>query len=600
MLDVLSERKRKHGARAVLAAWLFVALLAAGCVAPGADLAPASVEPPDLAALAARLSPKLGDLAILHETLDVATSQGLVNVDLYLPDVPEGTKLPLILVASPYNNPNSPLALAEGGGGKDGEDEWISLPLYEWIRADLMPRGYAFAQMDILGTRNSGGCQGIMNEAERQATADTIEALAAMPWSDGKVGMIGKSYLGLSQLGAAVQKPEHLVTIVPISPPTHDYAYHYYNGVPYALNHATNVLYYGAYSLPPPDGDLATYAARYPERVPCAPEAIAGGFSTMGDYSERWQARDYRPLIPQMDGNLSVFYVAGHQDWNVKPDHPVDVFNAIPGPKLMLIGQWGHDYPNINNVDEERWGEREEWYLMLHRWFDHFLKGIDTGLLEEIERCPVQTEDYAGAWRCADSFPVILPPTMMLFPDASGALAPAHGAGVAQVSDVDTAQTGVEPEEASYRFEVTEPMRIFGAPNLTTVVSTTSAYNAHVHAALGIERDGVVDELTWGFQSLRHREGLEAGQPVTPGEAYPIAFDMYPLDVVLEPGDTLVLTLRGANGLDAEVLMLPNPEPGMLTFVLDATLLTLPLADVDGVFAPPTQDEVPAEYQQED
>jgi X-Pro dipeptidyl-peptidase len=575
-------------------------LLLAGCVAPGAQVAPAStpLTAGDLAALAASLSPRLGELDILHETLDVETSHGLVNVDLYLPDVPEGTKLPLILVASPYNNPNSPLAL--GAGGKSGEDEWISLPLYEWIRAELIPRGYAFAQMDILGTRNSGGCMGIMDETERQATAQTIDALAAMPWSDGKVGMIGKSYLGLSQLGAAVEKPEALVTIVPIAPPTHDYAYHYYNGVPYAANHATNFLYYGAYSLPPPDGDLAAYAARYPERVPCSPEAMAGGFYTLGDYSERWQARDYRPLIPQIDPELSVFFVAGHQDWNVKPDHPVDVFHAIPGPKLMLVGQWGHDYPNINNVDEERWGEREEWYLTLHRWFDHFLKGIDTGLLAEIAACPVQTQDYAGAWRCAESFPPQDASTLTLHPDVGGALGPEPGEGSAQMPDVETDVAADMPSQASYRYEVAEATRIFGVPQLLTRVSTTSGWNAHVHAALGVERDSGIDEVTWGFQSLRHRDGLEAGNPFIPGDMYELSFGLYPIDLVLEPGDTLVLTLRGVNANAAAVLMLPNPQPGLLTFDLAETTLHLPLASIDDVFVPPAQGDVPAEYQQED
>lgn len=578
--------------RALLIVGLF---LAAGCVAPTATVTPASTGE-TLADVAARLSPIIGDLPLLHSVVDVETSYGLVNVDLYVPEMPGGEKVPVILVASPYNNKNGALNLQNGG--KRGEENWISLPLYEWMREELLPRGYAFAQMDILGTRNSGGCQGIMNEAERRSTAEVVEWLAVQDWSTGKVGMVGKSYLGMSQIGAAVEAPEHLVTIVPISPPTHDYGYHYYNGVPYLGNHLTNFLYYGAFGLPPPDGDLTTYGPRYAERIPCAPEALAASFSTMGDYSARWQERDYRPLLTNLRPDLAVFFIAGHQDWNVKPDHPVDVFNAIPGPKLGLFGQWGHDYPNINNVDEDRWGEREDWYLTLHRWFDHHLKGIDTGLMAEAAACPVQTQDYDGVWRCANAFPPLNATPITLYPQADSSLGPEPGDGAASFHDLAT-PTGVE--QAQYSWAVDQETRVFGTPEVHLSVATTHAYDAYLHAALAIVRNGQTEEVTWGYMSLRHRDGLESGEAITPFQPYDIMFRMYPVDLVLHPGDTLVLAIRGANGEASRVQMLPNPTPGSTVLILgDTTSLVLPTTPLDRTFTPPTVDEVPATHQQED
>ena len=575
---------------------LVLLLLAAGCVTPSADLDPASAArlPADVAS---RLSPILGELEIVHSVVDVETRHGLANVDLYVPTTPNGEKVPVILVASPYNNEYGALNM-QSGDGKKGDDNWVSRQVYEWMRDDLMMRGYALAQMDILGTRNSGGCQGIMNEAERQSTADVVDWLGTQEWSSGKVGMIGKSYLGMSQIGAAVEAPEHLATIVPISPPTHDYAYHYYNGVPYALNHATNFLYYGAFGLAPPDGDLATYGPRYVERLPCAPEALAASFSTMGDYTERWQERDYRPLIANMDPDVAVFFIAGHQDWNVKPDHPIEVFNAFPGPKLGMFGQWAHDYPEINTWDEDAYGERHDWYYMLHRWFDHHLKGIDTGIMDEAAVCPVQTQDYAGTWRCADAFPSLLATALTLYPQGDGTLADAPGDGSATFSDVEGDLLGPgDTEQASFSFPIEQTTRIFGAPEVTLNVATTSAYNAHVHAALGVVRESRLDEVTWGFQSLRHRESLEAARPIAPGEAYDITFRLYPVDLVLEPGDELVLIVRGANGELANVLMLPNPQPGVITLALgETTMLTLPTMALDGAFAPLAGEELPENY----
>src|SRR5262249_1395433 len=54
---------------------------------------------------------------------------------------------------------------------------------------------------------------------ERTDGYDTVEWLAAQPWCNGKVGMIGGSYVGWGQWGAAVGRPPHLVTIIPNVPP---------------------------------------------------------------------------------------------------------------------------------------------------------------------------------------------------------------------------------------------------------------------------------------------------------------------------------------------------------------------------------------------
>ena len=612
--------------RTFILIFALVAPVLAGCVSPAAidDAADAGGDPvAQAAAIAGQLSQKLGDLPIVHSIVDVETRHGLVNVDLYLPETPNAEKVPVILVASPYNNANSPLALA--GGGKDGSNEnWIDLRLYNWIREELMPRGYAFAQMDILGTRNSGGCMGIMNAAERQATADVVDWLGTQDWSTGKVGMIGKSYLGLSQLGAAVENPEHLAAIVPISPPTHDYAYHYYQGVPYALNHATNVLYYGAYSLPPPDADgaaVADYAARYPERAPCAPEAIAGGAYTLGDYSERWQERDYRPLIPQMRDDIAVFFIAGHQDWNVKPDHVLDVYNQVPGPKTLLVGQWAHDYPNINNWDDEAFGEREDWYFTLHRWFDHHLKGIDTGLMQENEACPVQTQGSDAAWRCLNAFPPLPErfddaatgaPTdsgdgvswRALHPQPDGTLGDAPGSGTAEYQDaartgMGTATGAGAPGTAKFAWEAPERLRFAGAPEVTMRVETTSAFNTFLVAALAVERDGALHEFTWAFQSLRHRDDLASPSLVEPATPYDVRFRFYPVDHVLEPGEKLVLVLRGdADGPNGGILK--NQTPGVQTLHLDATALHLPLVPLDRGFTPLLAAQLPDAYPAEE
>lgn len=593
------------------AALVMVAL--SGCL--NASEPPAIVPdqgPPSVDDVVALLSPVIGDLPIIYEALDVATPHGAVRVDVWRPDTGQlapDWKAPVILVASPYNNP-----LEVYGEGKDPENQnRVALTLYDWIERELVPRGYAFAQMDILGTRDSEGCQSIMDSREREATAAVIDDLGSREWTNGKVGMIGKSYLGASQMGAAIENPEHLATIVPISGPTHDYAYRYYNGVPYTGNQATNVLYHGIFSLPFPTDEPQDWAPTYPQRLLCAPENVAMGALPTGDYNEFWQERDYRPHIPNMRDDISVLFVHGLQDWNVKPDHILDVYNAFPSTnKMALLGQWHHDYPDNNRWDDETFGNREDWYYLLHRWFDHFLLERESGLLEEVAACPVQVQSSDAKWRCLEAYPAEPLVSMTLHPDTDGALTGSSGAGTLAYADPDanlafeaigplgySTSEVIElfPDELTFMSAPVESAkRVSGVPTLNVRIETTSPVNTYVSAALGVERDGVVDEFTWGFQSLRHRDGLEAGQPITPAMPYDVTFGLYPVDHVFEPGDVIVLKIRGHSGPEPNLGTIPNPTPGYNTVHLDGTSLELPMRMLDGEFEPLTYDRLPAGY----
>src|SRR5262245_52099579 len=75
-------------------------------------------------------------------------------------------------------------------------------------------KGYAFIVQDTRGRGDSGGETGFF-AAEGPDGYDTVEWVAAQPWSNGKVGMIGNSYLGTVQWLAAREAPPHLTCIVP-------------------------------------------------------------------------------------------------------------------------------------------------------------------------------------------------------------------------------------------------------------------------------------------------------------------------------------------------------------------------------------------------
>ncbi|HTX95061.1 MAG TPA: CocE/NonD family hydrolase [Mycobacterium sp.] len=79
-----------------------------------------------------------------------------------------------------------------------------------------VPRGYAHVIANLRGTCGSGGTFTFFDTRERQDVHDLVEWVAAQPWCDGNIGMIGIiSYFAMTQHEAAVERPPHLKAIFP-------------------------------------------------------------------------------------------------------------------------------------------------------------------------------------------------------------------------------------------------------------------------------------------------------------------------------------------------------------------------------------------------
>ena len=82
---------------------------------------------------------------------------------------------------------------------------------------NLVPHGYAVAQVSVMGTGDSGGCMDLMGEVEQAGVQAAVEYLGTAPWSNGAVGLIGRSYDGSTPWEAAMVGSPYLKTVVPIS-----------------------------------------------------------------------------------------------------------------------------------------------------------------------------------------------------------------------------------------------------------------------------------------------------------------------------------------------------------------------------------------------
>ncbi len=117
-----------------------------------------------------------------------------LRADVYRPDDKE--KHPAIIVRTPYSKTYS------------HHSDYLSAH-------QAAVNGYAFVVQDVRGRFASEGSGFTIGAAEGLDGYDTVEGVAAEPWCDGNVGMVGCSYLGRNQWQAAFENPPHLKAISP-------------------------------------------------------------------------------------------------------------------------------------------------------------------------------------------------------------------------------------------------------------------------------------------------------------------------------------------------------------------------------------------------
>ncbi|HEX2021240.1 MAG TPA: CocE/NonD family hydrolase [Candidatus Thermoplasmatota archaeon] len=544
---------------------LLLVALAAGCIAPAA--VDTASDPPVAGVDADGFAPAVFGDGFVFQTLDAVVDATLtMHAEVYLPDASKALagapeKVPTILVLSPYF-----------GAGQGGEAP--GHPVYKWLVERLVPRGYAVALGDTAGMGGSSGCWDFMGPDEVRGAAALVEAIARQPWSDGSVGMIGKSYDGMTQVMAASRNPEALKTIVPVAPLTHAYAGLFQNGIHYGGGWHLTTTAYHQISLDPPVGaeerypGYATHAALTPT---CAGQNTVLGNDPTGSYNAYFAERDFRPSAK--DVKASVFYVEGFLDAAVKPDNLMGWWTDLPGPKKAWLGQWGHDYPNAT------FAGREDLYVTLHRWFDHELKGIDNGILDEPV---VDVQDSLGRWRHESVWPPADATPLVLAPSADGRLGEGAGEGSATIGGPE-ATLGVlqEARAGAAEFEgepLAAPLHVSGVARVETTVASDRP-GGHLVARLFDANGTTLRQIAQGAINLQLAGGLASPQPLTPGAPVQVAFDLYPADYVVEAGHSLVLRLQTN---DEAMWYDPDPWAATLTVALDKTTVTLPTIERAG------------------
>ncbi|HEX9816653.1 MAG TPA: CocE/NonD family hydrolase [Candidatus Thermoplasmatota archaeon] len=519
---------------------------------------------------------------------EVYLSSDLDGVDIQMaiwrPDT--GASVPAIIQASPYFSDAKNLETRVGQFSLD----------------NFVPHGYAYIQLPVRSTGNSGGCDDFRGPDMVADMSQAIDWIAEQPWSNGNVALMGISYVGTTPWYAAGSGNPHIKTIVPVSGSTNAWEVYNRNGSSEGRS-PTIIPGYGS--------SAASNAQRTPEHkvenFTCTSgdvyQAWAAGIyaGITGDkdpFRQFWDERNVKPFV-EANYKGSIFVVHGFEDWNVDP---AVVFpwtrelNMTYGLEVKtLIGQWPHTFPDLGAPAMKRWDYAE---ILLH-WFDKYLKGIET------ETGPwAQIQDNQMRWRNEDYYPPIDADWTKLHLTTGGQLAAEPGAaGSVRLvpAEVMVEQARQAPAPIDFFEDFTwgpfdEEVLISGLPRVHVTVAPDGPggyMGAHLYSRDPTSGDEV--RIGWTSMNLRYHEGGDTPVVVTPGEPIVAKMEIQPMDAVVPAGHQLLLRVWVNTHADRT----PSLPPTVVDLQWGGStqsFVELPIIerDASAYFQPPMPPEEPA------
>ena len=424
----------------------------------------------------------------IRESVQVVGRDGVTRiwVDLIRPKTPAGVRVPTILMASPYFNtlgrgykgqcktptqsPPGGLPGSPGGSGISACDK-AQTPYPEWYDEYFVPRGYAFAAMDLRGTRNTSGCQTYGDRDEVYDAVDTVDWIASQKWSNGKVGMTGGSYDGTIAMGAAVEQPisgknkNALAAVIPIRAIDAWYDYHFMNGVQSTAHLLTPARFTAVMSATDVQNSGTKdplFAAHVVERRACAVSlgaVAAGGYAPPYQNANTpfWAERDFRKDAART--RAATFLIHGLFDFNVKTNNVGNMWLSLPKslPKKLWLINGDHVDPRCPTEEACAASGHEIPHPMAdrfieanHRWWLQYLKGRPAGALTQGS---VEVQQARGNWVRGNAYPASRS-DLVLYPTKTGTASTRPVGEAATVQWADNAGGTSAPRSVSF---VTSP-----------------------------------------------------------------------------------------------------------------------------------------------
>jgi putative CocE/NonD family hydrolase len=513
-------------------------------------------------------------------------------------DVPVPMRDGVQLRANVYRPPEGrwPVLLTRLPYGKDLPLGSSALDPVQAVR-----RGYVVIVQDTRGRLASEG-EFRPFETEAEDGIDTIAWAAGLPYSDGQVGMYGLSYFGFTQWSAALEQPPALKAIVPMvtwSDPLNGLAF---RGGAFELGTTAHWSLQMGFDVLARQhrGDLPRMGAAFASLAREIDELGPSGYASLP--LAEFGPLHRQPVLPllfervahPMDADaLQTLTVAGKHERVQVPSFNIggwfDIFVADTianftamrqhgRPSKLLIGPWTHS--NYRNpVGELDFGVASQASFInlqtdLNRlqlgWFDHWLKGVDTGLLAEP---PIRLFVMgANVWRDEQEWPLARAAATPFYLRAEGGLSqeppaaeppdsytydpanpvPTYG-GAALIAPefptgpVDQRRIEARPDVLTYTTPPLEQDTEVTGPLSVQLWACSSAPDTDFVARLvDVYPDGRALNLTDGIIRARYRQGLPESL-LEPGQPYAFHIDLWATSNVFKAGHRIRLQVTSSN-----------------------------------------------------
>jgi putative CocE/NonD family hydrolase len=523
------------------------------------------------------------DIIIQHD-VPMKTRDGVIlHADIYRPKSSE--KFPVILMRTPY----------------DKSVSWAVSPVFK-----MVPRGYVVIIQDVRGRYTSEG-EWYPFKHEQADGYDAVEWAAALPYSDGKVGMMGASYVGATQMLAAIAQPPHLTAIAPNMT-----ASNYHDGWTYQsgaleqwfdqnwtsqlaqntlerLIHENTDARVGSATLP-----IANYSVFNFGQLPADAQltaAIAPYYldwlvhPDYDDYWKQWSIEENFPKIAvpmlQVGGWYDIFNAGTLRNYMGAKAHGATEAARTEQHLLIEIGGHSGFGRRIGDVDFGPNALENVYTDVILDWYDFLFKGIKNQFATDK---PVRLFVMgANEYRLEDDWPPPQARSTKYFLHSNGKANSVRGEG-----SLSTSAPKSEPAD-SYIYNPANPAPTMGGPlccdaehmepgprdqraienrddvlvysigPLPTDLEVTGPVTADLFVKssavdtdftaklVDVTPDGFAQDLTEGILRMRYRSSPEHATFMNPGQIYEISLDLWATSNVFLKGHSLRLEISSSN-----------------------------------------------------
>jgi hypothetical protein len=469
-------------------------------------------------------------------------------------------------------------------------------------------RGYVFAVQDCRGRFASPGVwEPFVNEAHDGY--DAIEWLAQQPYTNGKVGLIGGSYLGWVQWWAASEHPPHLVTMIPnVAPPDPFYNIPYEYGTFFMWGS----IWWADILESQATADISGAALskigekKYSKLLRELP-VIELDKSVLGKENPYWRKWITHPtndsywqsanfLERLKDVNIPVFHQSGWFDGDgigTKLNY-LKMENYKHANQKLTLGPWGHTDTAGRMIGDRDFTEKaiidlQRDYL---RWFDYWLKGVDNGIQKE----PLVSVFVMGSnkWLQGAKYPLEVTRFQKLYLASGGKANTAKGDGTLtfdapaagapadhytydpgnptpdsrfyEESEEDEKKVRTadqrKKEREGYHQKISEERKdilvyatapltkplTFAGPVSAVLYASTSARDTDWFMTVSeVDKDGKIFQLMQGKIRARFRKSMSAPELLKPNQVYEYTLDLWHTGITIPAGSRLRVEVASAS-----------------------------------------------------